>query len=113
MPHTISTSKTVSATHKLFWQMFLVIGHVQYIMVVNLPYSDNSTCFHVNLFLPIYPYNITVAATVALELHDYSFCEGNGTVEVCVQLIQTPIGGLQCSIVVDLSFSNGTKAGRV
>ena len=30
---------------------------------------------------------ITVAATVALEEHEYSFCEGNGTVEVCVQLI--------------------------
>ena len=50
---------------------------------------------------------------MALEEYEYSFCEGNGTVEVCVQLIQTPIGGLQCSIVVDLSLENGTKAGRV
>ena len=50
---------------------------------------------------------------MALEEHEYSFCEGNGTVEVCVQLIQTPIGGLQCSIVVDLSLANGTKTGRV
>ena len=50
---------------------------------------------------------------MALEEHEYSFCEGNGTVEVCVRLIQTPIGGLQCSIVVDLSLANGTKAGWV
>ena len=50
---------------------------------------------------------------MALEQLEYSFCEGNGTVEVCVQLIQTPIGGLQCSIVVDLSLANGTKAGSV
>ena len=50
---------------------------------------------------------------MALEQLEYSFCEGNGTVEVCVQLIQTPIGGLQYSIIVDLSLANGTKAGRV
>ena len=65
-----------------------------------------------NLPLPLYPC-IAVAATVALEEHDYSFCEGNGTVEVCVQLIQTPTGGLQCSIVVDLSLADGAKAGKI
>ena len=69
-------------------------------------------CFCVNLPLPLYPC-IAVAATVALEEHDYSFCEGNGTVEVCVKLMQTPTGGLQCSIVVDLSLTDGAKAGKI
>ena len=39
----------------------------------------------------------------------YSVGEGDGSVEVCVELTSVPAGGLACEIEVTLVFTEGTK----
>ena len=39
----------------------------------------------------------------------YSVGEGDGSVEVCVELTSVPAGGLACEIKVTLDFIEGTK----
>ena len=46
-----------------------------------------------------------------MEMDQYSVNEGDGAVEVCVQLIVAPDDGLQCSIVAILTAMDGAKAG--
>ena len=50
----------------------------------------------------------TVAAVEMAESH-YSVGEGDGSVEVCVELTSLPAGGLECEISVTLDFNDGTK----
>lgn len=44
-----------------------------------------------------------------MALAQYSVGEGDGQVEVCVQLTSVPDGGLECEIKVTLVFKEGTK----
>ena len=47
-----------------------------------------------------------------MEMNEYSVNEGDGVVEVCVQLMVAPADGLQCSIVaITHSYADGAKAG--
>ena len=41
----------------------------------------------------------------------YNVSEGDGSVEVCVELTQAPTGGLECNISVILELQDGLKAG--
>ena len=42
----------------------------------------------------------------------YSVGEGDGSVEVCVDLSSLPAGGLECEISVTLDFNDGVKASK-
>ena len=48
-------------------------------------------------------------ATVQVVDDQYSVSEGDGSVEVCVELTSVPAGGLECEIEVTLVFNEGTK----
>ena len=50
-------------------------------------------------------------AAVEMSEPNYSVDEGNGSVEVCVELTSLPAGGLENEISVTLEFSDGPKAG--
>ncbi len=50
-------------------------------------------------------------ATVSLTKSVYEVSEGNGTVAVCVSILDVPSEGLECEIEVMLESSNGLKAG--
>ena len=42
----------------------------------------------------------------------YSVGEGDGSVDVCVELTSVPAGGLECEIEVTLVFNEGTKTSK-
>ncbi len=48
---------------------------------------------------------------LAFTQSEYPTSEDLGYVEVCVELMQAPAGGLECDIFVTLGLQNGTKAG--
>ena len=48
---------------------------------------------------------------LALTESVYNVSEGDGSVEVCVELTQAPAGGLECNISVTLELQDGLKAG--
>ena len=41
----------------------------------------------------------------------YTVGEGDGSVEVCVEIGSVPSGGLECDLEVTLMISSGTKTG--
>ena len=55
---------------------------------------------------------IPPAAAVGMSEPNYSVGEGNMSVEVCVELISLPAGGLESEISVTLDFNNGPNAGK-
>ena len=48
-----------------------------------------------------------------MAMDDYSVNEGDGAVEVCALLMVAPAGGLECSIVANLTIVDGDKAGML
>ncbi len=59
-----------------------------------------NVCFRVSVVL------------LAFTQSEYSTSEDLGYVEVCVELMEAPAGGLECDILVELGFQSGTKAGN-
>ena len=51
--------------------------------------------------------------SASLEMGVYDFSEGNGTVQVCALLSPALSGGLECSIVANLTLMDGLKAGTL
>ena len=51
-------------------------------------------------------------ATIRMQQTVYSVGEADGSVQVCVELVRTPAGGLECELVVNLTISPGAKAGN-
>ncbi len=49
---------------------------------------------------------------LAFTQSEYPTSEDLGYVEVCVELMQAPAGGLECNILVTLGFQDGAKAGN-
>ncbi len=49
---------------------------------------------------------------LAFTQSEYPTSEDLGYVEVCVELMQAPVGGLECDILVTLGFQDGAKAGN-
>ncbi len=43
---------------------------------------------------------------------EYSTLESSMTVEVCVEMVVAPAGGLECNISVTLGLQDGLKAGK-
>ncbi len=48
---------------------------------------------------------------LAFTQSEYTTSEDLGYVEVCVELMQAPAGGLECDLLVTLGLQNGAKAG--
>ena len=51
-------------------------------------------------------------ATVSLQMPS-SVSEEAGSVDICADLTAVPPGGLECDIVLTLSLTDGTKAGKL
>ena len=51
-------------------------------------------------------------AAVEMSAPNYSVAEGDGSVEICVELTSLPAGGLEREISVTLNFTDGVKAGK-
>ena len=51
-------------------------------------------------------------ATIRMQNTVYSVGEADGSVQVCVELVCTPAGSLECALVVNLTISPGAKAGN-
>ena len=55
---------------------------------------------------------IYIDATVQMDEDTYTVGEGDGSVEVCVEISNVPSGALECELVVNLTISSGTKTGK-
>jgi len=55
--------------------------------------------------------SILIDATVQMDEDTYTVGEGDGSVEVCVEIGNVPSGALECELVVNLTISSGTKTG--
>ena len=53
----------------------------------------------------------TAVIILAFSESDYTISEGGNAVEVCVMLIEAPVGGLECNITVQLGLQDGFKTG--
>ena len=51
-------------------------------------------------------------AVIQMSAPNYLVGEGDGSVEICVELTSLPAGGLECEISVTLNFTDGVKAGK-
>ncbi len=49
---------------------------------------------------------------LAFSESEYSTLESSITVEVCVEMVVAPTGGLECDIMVTLGLQDGLKAGK-
>ena len=54
---------------------------------------------------------INTDATVAFLESVYSVNEGDGSVTMCTEINDIPMGGLECDVVVNLVPTKGVKAG--
>ena len=50
--------------------------------------------------------------SVGLVQDSYTVGEGDGSVDVCVEIVATPLNVLECEIVVALTTTDGAKAGN-
>ena len=50
--------------------------------------------------------------SVGLVQDSYTVGEGDGSVDVCVEIVATPLNVLECEIVVVLTTTDGAKAGN-
>jgi len=53
-----------------------------------------------------------IDAMVQMDEDTYTVGEGDGSVEVCVEIGSVPSGGLESELVVTLTISSGTKTGE-
>jgi hypothetical protein len=51
-------------------------------------------------------------ATVGFNAHMFLGREGEGSVEVCLEITDVPDGGLECDVTVELSSTDGAKTGK-
>ncbi len=58
-------------------------------------------------------YTLVSEVLLAFTQSEYPTSEDLGYVEVCVELLQAPAGGLECDILVDLGFQDSAQAGTV
>ena len=59
-----------------------------------------------------YVFFTPLAAVVQMSEPNYSVGEGDMSVEVCVELISLPAGGLESEISVTLDFNDGPTASK-
>lgn len=50
------------------------------------------------------------SATIAFAQPSYTVVEGSGSIDVCVQILGLPIGGLGCDVTVDFNLLPGLIA---
>ena len=52
-------------------------------------------------------------ATLGFDQPSYQIAEGDGSVDVCVDISDVPSEGADCNITVYLATSDGVKAGKL
>jgi len=55
---------------------------------------------------------LLIDAMVQMDEDTYAVGEGDGSVDVCVEIGSVPSGGLESELVVTLTISSGTKTGE-
>ena len=55
---------------------------------------------------------LLIDAMVQMDEDTYTVGEGDGSVDVCVEIGSVPSGGLESELVVTLTISSGTKTGE-
>ena len=83
--------------------------HTFFIMV----FAAVSAQISVNILYVVHIILVIPDATVQMADDQYSVGEGDGSVEVCVELTSVPAGGLEFEIEVTLVFTEGTKARKL
>ena len=68
-------------------------------------------CTEIVKYLKNYAFYI-LGVTVVMATNDYVFSEDSATVEVCAE-ISAPDDGLECDVVTTLTFTDGSKAGKI
>jgi len=56
--------------------------------------------------------SLHIDAMVQMDEDTYTVGEGDGSVDVCVEIGSVPSGGLESELVVTLTISSGTKTGE-
>ena len=54
-----------------------------------------------------------IVVEVSMAMAIYSFDEAAATIQVCAELTDAPVAGLECSIVATLCPIDGPKAGNI